>query len=506
MAFFQIAQPTDRFKKLLAFWGGPLSAIIISLFVELQHGQPEVTQMLAIAVWMAIWWVTEIVPLAVTALLPVVLFPLLHIMPGQEVATKYINSVIFLFMGGFMIAIAMQRWMLHKRIALLIIDTLGISPKRLYLGFMAASAFLSMWISNTATAMMMLPIALAVITNLEEQLSKESVSRFGIGLLLAIAYAASIGGVATLIGTPPNMIFKQIYAMQFETAPEISFSQWMLFALPLTLLLLLITWGFLVWKFCFNGIDFNVDQGLFQQQRKSLGRMKYEEKWVLVIFALTALLWLTRSDLIIGTFTFPGWGNWFLHTTATGDSFSLVDDGTVAIGMALLLFFLPAKDPANGKLLRWEDLRDFPWGILWLFGGGFALAAGVMASGLSECLGSHFAFIENWPPLLITLFICLGMTFLTEFTSNTASTQMILPILATLAVTIHVPPMWFMIPATIAASCAFMLPVATPPNAIVFGSERLKISDMTKSGIFLNLIGAVITALYVYFLGRLFFE
>ena len=484
----------NRLTPLLA---GPLAAALIILLTDLEPGNRAVTFMAAVALWMAIWWITEAVPLAVTALLPVALFPILGIMKGKEVAPLYFNSIIFLFIGGFIIALAMQRWNLHKRIALYIIRLVGLSASRLVLGFMVATAFLSMWISNTATTMMMVPIALAVIIKLEEsaaEADQATAKRFSVGLLLAIAYAASIGGIATLVGTPPNLSFARIFAISFEQAPEISFTQWIVFALPLTIIMLTFAWLYLTRIFAPRRAGGDVDRGVFDRELRGLGPMGREEMWVLIVFALTAILWLTRSDLTLGQLELTGWG------TRLGLS-GLVDDGTVAIVMAITLFVIPAGD--GGRLMRWGDTLRLPWGIVLLFGGGFALASGFKESGLSQWCGDQLAGIGALHPILIVLIVCLLITFLTELTSNTATTEMILPILAATAVAINLNPLLLMVPATLSASCAFMLPVATPPNAIVFGSDRIAISQMARTGLVLNLVGAVLITLVVFTLGRL---
>ena len=443
--------------------------------------------MAAVAIWMAIWWITEAVPLAVTALLPVVVFPLLHIMPGKKVAPLYFNSVIFLFLGGFILALAMQRWNLHRRVALLIVRWLGVGQRRLMLGFMLATAFLSMWISNTATTMMMMPIALAVILKLEDEGGSE---RFGTGLLLAIGYAASLGGIATLVGTPPNLSFARILAIVFPEAPEISFAQWMLLALPLSVVMMAITWLFLSYRFAGGQTTGNREN--FDEELARLGPLSREEKLVALVFVAMATAWLTRSNLSIGAFTFEGWAS---RLDLTG----LADDGTVAIGFSILLFLLPARD--GGRLMAWKDCEQVPWGIVLLFGGGFALAAGFKESGLSVWSGERMAGLGQLGGITVVLAICLTITFLTELTSNTATTEMVLPILAASGVAMGVNPLMLMVPATLSASCAFMLPVATPPNAIVFGTGRIKMAEMAKTGIALNILGAIAITLLIYFLG-----
>lgn len=479
-----------RENRILALLAGPLAAGLI-LLLDLQPGTPAVTRMAAIAVWMAIWWITEAVPLAVTSLLPVVLFPLLQVMAGKDTAPLYFNSTIFLFIGGFLIALAMQRWNLHKRIALLIIRAIGVSPSRLLLGFLVATAFISMWISNTATAMMMLPIAMAVVLKLKEVGDQQD--GLATGLVLSIAYASSIGGIATLVGTPPNLSFVRIFGISFEQAPKIAFTQWMFFALPVSVAMLLFTWLYLTFVFARKKGAAGFDRSVFTEELRQLGPLSREELLVLIVFCATAVLWLTGADLALGSFTFKGWAS------RLGLS-AFVDDGTVAIGMAILLFLLPASN-GGGRLMRWEDAAKLPWGIVLLFGGGFALASGFKTSGLSGWCGEQLAGLAGLHPIVIVAIVCTLLTFLTELTSNTATTEMVLPILAATAVSLKLNPLLLMIPATISASFAFMLPVGTPPNAIVFGSGYVTIPQMAKAGLALNFAGIVIVTVLMMTLG-----
>jgi sodium-dependent dicarboxylate transporter 2/3/5 len=470
------------------------------LFADFVPGNPKVTYTFCVALLMAVWWITEIVPLAVTSLLPVALFPLFGIMDGKDVSATYFNDVIFLFMGGFLVALAMERWNLHKRIALKILCVTGVSPARILLGFMISSFFLSMWISNTATAMMMLPIAMSLVAQLDDLMKNKSAANFSIGLLLSIAYGASIGGVATLVGTPPNLSFSRIFSINFPEAPEISFSLWLLFALPLALIIATFTWAYLYYRFKpKKGEWTEIDKNTFHLQLKNMGAISFEEKTVLTVFILLALLWLFRVDLNFGIIKIPGWAGIFPQS-------KLINDGTVAIFMAIILFLLPSKNEKGKKILDWITASKLPWNILLLFGGGFALATGFKVSGLSLWFGEQLAGIASFHPILIILSISLVITFLTELTSNTATTEMVLPILAGMAITTGINPLLLMIPATISASMAFMLPVATPPNAIVFGANRITVGQMARTGLVLNLVCAVITTLMVYFWGDVIFD
>jgi sodium-dependent dicarboxylate transporter 2/3/5 len=486
-------------KHQIGILGGVFVFLFVILFTNLKPGKPEVTFTLAVALLMAIWWVTEAVPLAITSLLPVILFPLLGIMNGKEVSSTYFNHVIFLFIGGFIVAIAMQKWDLHKRIALKILMYTGISPARILLGFMVATAFLSMWISNTATTMMMVPILLSIIQKLEENIGEKAMGKYATGLLLGVAYSASIGGIATLVGTPPNLSFARIFQIMFPEAPEISFASWFSFALPITIILFIFVWGYLYMIFSPKKTNWtNISKDTFKKQYNELGKIKHEEKIILIDFVLLAVLWLTRSNITIGSFTFPGWSNIFPNP-------KFINDGTVAIMMAVLLFIIPTKKGKGEKIMNWKAATGIPWHIVLLFGGGFALASGFKESGLSLWFGDQLSWVVNIHPILLILIICLMMTFLTELTSNTATTEMLLPVLAGLSISTEINPLLLMIPATLSASMAFMLPVATPPNAIIFGTNRINIMEMARTGLILNLIGVIIITLFTFFLGEMIF-
>jgi sodium-dependent dicarboxylate transporter 2/3/5 len=476
---------------------GPLLFFVV-LSLDLDPANPIVSHMAAVAVLMAVWWITEAIPLAATAILPMVLFPLLGIMTGEATAPLYFNSTIFLFIGGFMIALAMERWQLHRRIALLIIRLIGGGPSRIVLGFMGASAFLSMWISNTATAIMMLPIGFSIILQLESVFGKADPRNFSTALMLGIAYGASMGGTATLVGTPPNLAFQRVFELTFPAGPGISFGLWFIMALPLTLIMIGIIWILLTKVFFRPAAHLKVDRTIIAKEYHALGPMSFEEKCVLAVFATTAFLWIFRNNINLGFVDIPGW------STLLTDP-KVVDDGTVAIFMAMLLFLIPTRghlaQTKSATLLDREVFQRLPWGIVLLFGGGFALAKGFQVTGLAEFMGSQLGQLEDFPPLLMIGLICFSLTFLTEVTSNTATTQMILPILASLGVAMGENPLLLMVPATLSASCAFMMPVATPPNAIVFSSGRVGIGDMVKAGFFINIIGVIIISLLFYFLG-----
>jgi len=494
----QIKSKSTKIQRI-ALIVAPLLSLLIILFADLDPQNKSVTYCFAIALLMAVWWITEAIPLAVTALLPVALFPIFGVVDGKTVSAMYFNHLIFLFIGGFLMAFAMERWNLHKRIALRILILFGISPGRILLGFMLATSFLSMWMSNTATAMMMVPIALSIILKLEENLGRKKMKRYSIGLLLGIAYSASIGGIATLVGTPPNLSFARIVSIIFPKMTEISFADWFIFAVPVTVLLFGLAWLllFLMYKPKKGWEKIHIDE--FRKEYRALGKAKPEEKIVLTLFIILAFLWIFRSGFNIQNFVVPGWSQLFKNP-------SFINDGTIAIFIAILLFIIPSKSEKGERLMNWETARKIPWNIVLLFGGGFALAQGFVQSGLSVWFGEQLAGLANVEPIVLTTANVTMMSFLTELTSNTATTEMILPILAGLSTTIEVNPLLLMIPATLAASLAFMLPVATPPNAIIFGTNRIKIKDMVKTGFLLNIAGIIVATLMMYFWGTLVFD
>lgn len=473
-------------------WAGPILAMVILWGTPLDPTNPAITTMAALAVLMAVWWVTEAIPLAATALVPIALFPFFGIMNGKEVAALYFNHIIFLFIGGFLVALAMQRWNLHKRIALFFLLYFSRKPAYIILGFMLTTAVLSMWISNTATVMMMIPIALSLIINLENRFGKKETRAFSTSLLLGIAYGASIGGIATLVGTPPNLSFARIFTIAFPAAPEIAFATWFRFAFPLSITFLFVAWGVLL--LIFGKSRWEVDKSLFRKEYQKLGSFSYEEKVVLGIFLLLIFLWLGRADLQIGSIQIPGWGNIFPCPDC-------LNDGVVAISLALLLFIIPSRQE-RGRLMDWDTAKDIPWDIVLLFGGGFALAGAFMESGLAEWIGGEMIGIQDYPLWLIIGGFSTMITFMTELTSNTATAEMILPVLAGIAVEIGRNPLLLMIPATLSCSFAFMMPVATPPNAIIFGTHRIRVLDMVKAGIILNLLGVVLITLGILFFGN----
>ncbi|MCK5678947.1 MAG: anion permease, partial [Flavobacteriaceae bacterium] len=340
--------------KYGVFLLAPILFFYIIFFVELDPENPFISYTLAVAILMALWWATEIVPLAITSLLPLILFPLLGIMNGKDVSSTYFNHVIFLFLGGFLVALAIQKWDLHKRMALKILLVVGVSPGRILLGFMLGTAFLSMWISNTATAMLMIPILISIITKLEEINTKEAVKHFSIGLLLSIAYSASIGGIATLVGTPPNLSFARIFKIYFPDAPEISFATWFFYAIPIVVIMFIFTWGYLYLVFVKRTKKWKtIDKSIIKKEYEELGKWSYEEKILSFLFILLALLWFFRVDINIGAFTIYGWSNLFEYP-------KYFNDGTVAIAIATILFLIPSKKEKGKFLLDWKTAEKIP--------------------------------------------------------------------------------------------------------------------------------------------------
>jgi sodium-dependent dicarboxylate transporter 2/3/5 len=448
---------------------------------------------------MAIWWVSEAIPLAVTALVPLVLFPALGILDGREVSEAYINHIIFIFIGGFIMALAMEKWNLHKRIALKILVFIGVSPGRILLGFMAASGFLSMWISNTATTMMMIPIVMSVVVSLEETLKKGNITHYATGLLLAIAYSSSIGGMSTLVGSPTNLVCPRILTLLYPGAPEISFTGWMAFALPVSVLMLIAVWIVIYLIYRPRKKWARLDREHFRSAYRELGKTSYEERVVFILFLMLAVLWITRTGISFNRFTIPGWASLFKVP-------AYINDGTVAMFISVLLFIMPAKRGKERRIMDWKTVQKLPWYIVLLFGGGFALALGFQSSGLAIWFGEQLMWTKGVHPYLILAAVVTMMSFLTELTSNVASTQMLLPVFASLAVSSGNSPMLMMIPATIASSLAFMLPTATPPNAIVFGTDRIRIATMVRTGFVLNMTGVVVVVLITWLLGNSSFD
>jgi sodium-dependent dicarboxylate transporter 2/3/5 len=465
---------------------GPLAFLLLYYLIETPGLAPEGKLMLGLTLWMAIWWITDAVPIAGTALLPLMVLPLSGVLNLKQVSNNYMDPTVLLYMGGFLLATSIEKWNLHKRIALNIINLLGTDLRRIVLGFMLATGFLSMWISNSATALMMLPIGLAVIGQFKNHLGDENgilSTHLAKNILLGIAYAASIGGMATLIGTPTNNVLRAVVEKLYNYT--IDFNEWMLFAFPFSVVFLAIAWFYLVNFGNPLPKKFNLSEAksVIQDQLVSLGKITYEEKIVLSVFGLVCFSWITRSFLL-------------------APLLPALDDTIIALLGVMLLLLLPSsgKSEPKGRILDWKTAEQIPWGVLILFGGGLALAEGFKETGLANWIGQHLSLIEGVSFFVLLLIIIAAVNFLTEVTSNVATASMLLPILASVAIKLDVHPFGLMVGATLAASCAFMLPVATPPNAVVFGPGYLKIKDMVKAGLWLNVLSIILLTLMVYFI------
>ncbi|PCJ40254.1 MAG: anion transporter [SAR86 cluster bacterium] len=475
-------------RQKVGLFLGPGLFILMLLLPVPEGMSPEAARVAAVAMLMASFWMAETVPFAATAMLPIFLFPLLKVMPTAEVTPAYGNHIIFLLMGGFLIAIAMQRWQLHRRIALTIICKVGSSPQLLLLGFMLATAVLSMWISNTATTMMMVPVAMAIIDQNREQYEKRTQQKigtdyFGVTLMLGIAYAASIGGVSTLVGTTSNAIFvgmvETLYGIQ------ISFFGWMKIGLPISLVMFCVAWWVLKTKLKNSPMAMQNNEADLQkhvrQTLDDMGTISREETYVALVFSMVALLWIVR-----GLFQ--------------PEFLSMISDPGIAMMGACSLFIIPAGKQHGGFLLDWSTAKKIPWDMILMVGGGFALAGGFMDSGLTEWLANEMSILRQVHFFIVILAVVLIVTFLTEVTSNAATVSLFVPVMGALALTMDLHPFALIVPVTIASSMAFMLPVATPPNAIVFASRQVTIEQMINTGIKLNLYAIVLISVLSYLL------
>ncbi len=469
---------------------GPILFFLMLVIPTPAEMTPEAKRMAAVALLMATWWMSEAIPIPATSLLPLVLMPLLGIIRMQAAAAPYASHLIFLFMGGFIIALSMQRWNLHRRIAMNIVKIIGFSPTRLIFGFMLATAALSAFVSNTATTVMMMPIGLAIIAHVIAEGKNEGLDKtvdfspqkfaFGLNLMLGIAYAASIGGIATLIGTPPNTVLASYLSKNYDY--EITFARWLIVGVPLVIIMLPLCWLWLTR--IANPMKLKKVPGgreLIDEELREMGPLNPGERWTAAVFSLTALGWMFRKQLS------------FLFLDP-----KMVTDATIAMTGALVLFVIPVNLKKNEFVMNWEWARKLPWGVLLLFGGGLSMAAGFKTTKLADWIGSQVGLLATAPIFVLIIATTALIIFLTELTSNTATTSMVMPILAAVAIGLGQNPLLLVIPAAIAASCAFMLPVATPPNAIVFGSGYVTIPQMIKSGFGLNIIGIVIVTILAY--------
>ena len=487
--------------KIVGFFLGPLVFIAMLLLPVPEGMKLEAWRVAAVTALMAIWWITEAIPIPATSLLPIAMFPLLGVMKSNASTAPYANHLIYLFMGGFFLAVTMERWNLHRRVALYTIRAIGTSPARMIMGFMVATAFLSMWVSNTATAMMMVPIGLAVIqqaTGFTSEHLRDTGSgvgpefNFGRGLMLGIAYAASIGGVATIIGTPPNTVMAGMVEKMFGV--QIGFGQWMLFGVPLAVITLALAWVLLT-KFLYPMGNMELAGGakIINDEVKKLGPMSSEEKKIVIVGCFMATFWLARGFMAKSA-----------AVLSVMPHFKYIGDATIGILGALILFAIPTNFKKGEFLLNWKTAVKIPWDVILLFGGGLAIANGFAKTGLAGYIASQLGGLEGASMLLFVGVVVLITIFLTEITSNTATATLLVPIMGSAAIAMGVHPFATIIGACVAASFAFMLPVATPPNAVVFGSGCVSIKQMAKAGIWLNIIGSIlITAFVVYILPSL---
>jgi sodium-dependent dicarboxylate transporter 2/3/5 len=504
--------PSRRSAALI--WGLRALGLIAAAAVWLALGgseglSPDARWVAAIATLMAIWWMTESIPLAATSLLPIVLIPALTERTVAQATAPYASSIVFLFLGGFLIAIAMEKWNLHRRVALLTLRRVGVEPTRIVLGLMLATGFLSMWVSNTATTLMMLPIGLSVLTLVTERSSPaaaaeahahhrpghvdpirdENLRRFGICLTLAIAWSATMGGLGTLLGSPPNAIVAG-YAAD-ELGREIGFLEWMMLGLPLALTFILIGWVLMTRVlYRFKLAEIPGGREMIEDEIRKLGPLSQGEKMVMIVFGSAAFLWVVPGLLA----TIPGLGD---RLGVFGD----LDDTAIAVAAGIAMFIMPGRGRTE-MVLNWKDAEDgLPWGVLLLFGGGLSLAGAVAATGLDGWFGAQVTGLGVLPIVLLVAAVTAIVLFLTEITSNTATAATFIPVLGGVAVGIGADPMTLLIPAAFAATCAFMLPVGTPPNAIVFGTGAVTIAQMARGGFVLNIVGIMLITGFCYLIG-----
>ncbi len=473
-------------KTIGAFIGIAAFAIIVALPTP-DGMSPEAKGAAAVVVLMSIWWITEAIPVYVTAFIPLVLYPPMNILSPSATAANYGHNYALMFLAVFFLAKAIETQNLHKRIALTIIHVFGNKRQKIVLSMMIATALVSMWIANVTTALMMLPIGLSIISKDEEV---EKSNRFAPALMLSIAYSASIGGLATLIGSPTNMIFVGIFDKMFPEAPPVNFFVWLKIGLPILVILIPVFWLYIIKYFKISG-NLSNNMTVIKDELNALGKMKSGEKRVMYIAALTVFAWVFKDDLVFNEMRIPGWTGLFGIA-------GLVHDGTIAMASAIILFLIPADK--EKQLITWKEASQVPWGVVMIVGGGYAVAAGFVSTGLADWLGGQLSFISGFSFFYILLIVMAFVLVFTEFNSNTASANILLPILASTAVAASVNPLLIMIPATVACSCAFMMPAATGPNTVVLASERVSIAQMVKCGVWLNLITLVLLTLILYFI------
>lgn len=473
----------------MALFFGPLSFFLLAQWPSPDPAHPQTMLMAGIVSWVAIWWFTEAVDLAVTSLLPFLLLPITGILGPVEAAALYMDPIIFLFLGGFMLAFAMERWGLHTRLAFAILQRTGSSPPRVLAGIMASTFLLSMWVSNTATVLLLIPAVLAVIRHIRDDQGTDGRHPVAIALLLGLAYSATMGGMTTLVGTPPNMYFYSFYQRTFPGDASVNFASFFVQSGVITASLALFTYGIIRWRYLRQSTG-QLSRTYFQKAYRDLGKMHRDQKVVITVFALTVLAWFTRPDMQLGDRIIRGWASW-------SGLEGRVHDGMVAILACLILFVIPARN-GFGRILEWKDVERLPYGIVLLFGSGFALAAGFEASGLSALVATRLEGLRDVHPLLLLLTIGIVITVISEFASNIACVQLVLPVVLTLTNGSDLSVKGMLFATALFASLGFMMPVATAPNTIIFGSGEVKTSDLVRTGLWLNLAGVLLISLFVY--------
>ena len=492
-----------KLSQKIGFWVG-IAAFVVVLFLKTPAGmEPGAKTTIGLLIWMAVWWATEAVPLSITSLLPLVVLPLFRVILAKDIAKSYMSQEIMLFVGGFFISEALEESGLHTRFSLWLINKIGTSPKKIILAFMIAVAFISMWISNTTAAVMALPVALSVIEFFKASIKKENVDvdtapgefKFATALMLGVGFAASIGGMGTPIGTPPNIIFMSMSKQMFPNAPTLSFFDFAKFGTLFIIFFVPFTWFMLTSVFFKPGFGgLKESKEIFIQELKKLGNMTKKEKIVGVVFIITVFLWIFRVDINFGSFTIKGW------STLLGVS-QYVHDSTVAILAALLFYIIPVDYNKGEYVLNKESVNKLPWDIILIFGGGLAIADTMVQTKLAEYIGSKLVFLQGMNLLLVIFIVGAAGFFIAQFTSHTSAASIFMPIAGAIATAAHIHPYLVMLPVTFAISLAFSLPASTPPNVIVMTGGHVNVKDMLKSGFTIGFLGLIILVLYMYFIG-----
>ena len=484
----------STFKKYFKLISFPLAFIAFSTIFNPEESNPKIGMMIGIAIWMIGWWITEIVPIAITSLLPILVFPITGIISGEEISKVYFNEVIFLYIGGFLLALAIEKWEVHKRIASRTLIVFGQGTLQILAGFMLVTSLLSMWMSNTSIALLMLPIGISVVEKLKEIYSEKELGKFKTALLLGIAYASSIGGMATLIGTPTNLVFVKIYESAFKSGVKINFANWLIFAFPIYFILIVAAIIVLYLFFKPRKKLEIIDNTFFKIENMKLGKTSYEQKVVLFVFFLFAVLMIFRANIDIGSFQILGWSSMFDHS-------DYIIDAVVAVFISILLFIIPSKTNPGKTIMDWETASKIPWGIILLFGGGFALEKGFEVSGLTHWITTKIGLLSGNNMIIIMLAACFTVLLITQFIANVTAAQALLPLCVALSISLNINPLLLMIPITFGASAAFLLPISTPPNAILFATGQIKMKEMLLPGLILIVISGLTISLVMNYWG-----